>query len=74
MSELQGDYVDRVEFVIVPAEETAVRGDELEQYFLASRGHGLVAFDQAREPVVIIAGHRFGREEIEMAVAQVLEP
>ncbi len=64
----------RVDFVIVPAEETAARGDELERYFLASRGHGLVAFDQAREPVVIIAGHRFGREEIEMAVAQVLEP
>ena len=57
-----------------PGEETAEREDELERYNLASRSHGLVALDQAGEAVVTIAGHRFGRPEIELAIGQALQP
>ena len=72
MGELEGEYGDQVNLNIIPAEETKMRGDEIERYFLTSRGHGLVAFDQAGEAVVIIAGHTFGKPEIEMAIAQVV--
>ena len=74
MGELELEYGDRVDFVIVEAEETKARGDELERYLLASRRHGLVAFDAAGEVVVTIAGHQFGREEIVMAIDQIAAP
>ena len=73
MGELEREYGDRVDFVIIAAEETKQRGDELERYMLASRSHGLVAFDAAGEVVVTIAGHQFGREEIVMAIGQIAE-
>ncbi len=74
MGELRDEYAGRVEFVIVPAGETARRKAELEAFHLISRGHGLVAFDRSGEAVTTIAGHRFGRDEIVMALNQVLEP
>ena len=74
MGELELEYGNRVDFVIVEAEETKVRADELERYLLASRRHGLVAFDAAGEVVVTIAGHQFGREEIVMAIDQIAAP
>jgi hypothetical protein len=74
VSELRDEQGDAVEFVIVPASETARRQAEIEHYNLAVRKHGLVAFDASGEPVLTISGHNFGRPEIEMAVAQVAKP
>jgi hypothetical protein len=71
---LRAEYEGRVEFTIISPEETAERGAELEALHLISRGHGLVAFDQAGEAVVTIAGHNFGEDEILMAVGQVVSP
>jgi len=73
VGELETEYGEQVDFVIVDAEETKQRADELELYLLASRSHGLVAFDAAGEVVVTIAGHQFGREEILMAIGQITE-
>ena len=73
MGELETEYGNQVDFVVIDAEETKQRGDELELYLLASRSHGLVAFDAAGEVVVTIAGHQFGREEIVMAIGQITE-
>ena len=38
-------------------------------YALTARKHGLVALDAAGEPVMTIAGHQFGKPEIELALA-----
>lgn len=74
VGELRSVYGDRVDFVIVDAAETARRADEIARYNLAVRKHGLVAFDASGEPVLTIAGHTFGRPEIEMAVMQIAKP
>jgi hypothetical protein len=74
VGELRSAYAEKVDFVIVSAAETARRSDEIERYNLAVRKHGLVAFDASGEPVLTIAGHTFGKPEIEMAVAQVARP
>ncbi len=74
VGELRTVYGDKVDFVIVDATETAKRADEIARYNLAVRKHGLVAFDASGEPVLTIAGHTFGRPEIEMAVMQVAKP
>ncbi len=74
MSELTPEYEGRITFTIVSAEDTKNARDEIEAYLLAPRGHGLVAFTATGEPVVAIAGHQFGREEIEMAIQQVIAP
>ena len=71
MSELRETHGETVDFVIVPPEETAQRGAEIERYLLSARRHGLVAFETTGAPVFAIAGHSFGKAEIEMAVAQV---
>ena len=67
------EYGDRIDFVVVSADETKRRTAEIERYMLASRRHGLVAFDAAGEVVLTIAGHQFGRPEIEMALGQILQ-
>ena len=74
VGELRSVHAEKVDFVIVPASETARRADEIARYNLAVRKHGLVAFDASGEPVLTIAGHTFGRPELEMAVAQVAKP
>lgn len=74
MGELRNTYGEKVDFVIVPAAETAKRSDEIQRFNLAVRKHGLVAFDASGEPVLTIAGHTFGKPELEMAVAQVAKP
>jgi hypothetical protein len=63
---LEQEYEGRVRFEIIPAEETAARGDELKQYELGS--HGLVAFDAEGVPRARIPGHTFGRAEIAAAI------
>lgn len=74
VSELREVHGETVDFVIVSPEETAQRGAELERYLLSARRHGLVAFEQTGEPVFTIAGHNFGKPEIELALAQVTKP
>ncbi|NOT30263.1 MAG: hypothetical protein HOP15_07435 [Planctomycetes bacterium] len=71
VSELRREQGDAIDFVVVPAAETAQRKDEIERFQFGGRRHGLVAFDASGAPVVIFAGHNFGRAEIEMAVSQV---
>ena len=71
VSELREVHGDAVDFVIVPATETARRGAEIERYNLVARKHGLVAFDASGEPLLSIAGHDFARPEIEMAIQQI---
>ena len=72
VSELRAEKGDEVDFVVVPAAETAQRAAEIERFLFGGRRHGLVAFDASGQPVVIFAGHTFGRPEIELALAQVL--
>jgi hypothetical protein len=72
VSELRAEHGDQVDFVVVPAAETAKRSEEIERFLFGGRRHGLVAFDAGGSPVVILSGHTFGRPEIEMALAQVL--
>jgi len=74
VSELREVHGEKVDFVIVSPEETAQRGGEIERYLLAARKHGLVAFEKTGEPVFAIAGHAFGKPEIELAIAQVVKP
>lgn len=74
MSELREVHGETVDFVVVPPAETAQRGAEIERYLLSARKHGLVAFEKTGEPVFSIAGHTFGKPEIELALAQVTKP
>jgi hypothetical protein len=70
VSELREVHGEAVDFTIVSPEDTARRAHELERYALTARKHGLVALDAAGEPVMTIAGHQFGKAEIELALAQ----
>jgi hypothetical protein len=74
VSELRAQHGEAVDFVIISPEETAQRGAEIERYLLSARRHGLVAFAKSGEPVFAIAGHDFGKAEIELALAQVNKP
>jgi hypothetical protein len=74
VSELREEHGEAVDFVIVSPEETKTRGAEIERYLLSARRHGLVAFEVSGEPVFAIAGHNFGKAEIEVALAQVTKP
>lgn len=64
------EHGERVHFQIISGKETGSRKDELERYLLAERGHGLVAFNRSGDIVMVIAGHYFGRAELEAAIAQ----
>lgn len=72
MGELEKEYGDRVDFVLVPAEETAARFDEIEAFGFAQQRHGLVGFSPTGEPLVKLPGHDFGRPEIEAAIEELL--
>lgn len=74
VSELRTERGDAIDFVIVSGEDTAKRQDEIQRYQLSARKHGLVAFDASGEPVLTLAGHNFGRPELEMALAQIAKP
>ena len=69
MSDLRAEYEGRVVFVVVEPEQ-ALAGDDVARYDLGT--HGLVAFDGDGQVVTTIAGHDFGREEIEAVIDQVL--
>ena len=72
VGELEQEYGDRAAFVIVPAEETAQRGDEIEAFGFTALKHGLVIFDDAGDAAVKLPGHNFGRAEIEAGLREVL--
>ena len=72
MGELEGEYGDRVDFVLIPAEETARRQDEIQAFGFAELRHGLVVFTPAGEPAVKLPGHQFGKDEIVAAIDLVL--
>ena len=69
---LAPEYENRIEFVVVPAEETAQRGDEIELYGFTDLKHGLVGFTSDRDPLVKLPGHRFGEPEIREACERLL--
>ena len=72
VSELEQEYGEAVDFVIVPAEETAQAQAELEEFGFTASKHGLVAFTPEGEALVKIPGHQFGRDEIQAAIEAVL--
>jgi len=72
VGELEKDYGDRVNFVLVPAEETAARFDEIEAFGFTQQRHGLVGFSPAGDALVKLPGHNFGKEEIEQAIETLL--
>ena len=69
---LAPEYEGRIEFVVVPAEQTAQRGDEIELYGFTDLKHGLVGFTVGGDPLVKLPGHRFGEAEIRAACEQLL--
>lgn len=72
VSELRETNGATVDFTIVEPADTAARADELVRYNLTARKHGTVAFDAQGEPIVILGGHSYGKQELEMALAQIL--
>lgn len=72
MSELAPTYEGRVDFVIISAEDTAKRGDEIEAFGFTEQLHGMVGFTSEGEPLVKMPGHNFGKAEIEEAATQLL--
>ena len=65
--ELEPEYEEVITFTIVSAEDTATKGEEIEELELGS--HGLVAVAPDGEVVYTIPGHAFGKPEIEEAIA-----
>ena len=72
MGELEQDYADRVDFVIVSAEETAQRSDEIEAFGFTDLKHGLVGFDREGEAQAKMPGHQFGKPEIQAVIEDLL--
>lgn len=72
VSELKTEYAGRVEFVLIPAEETVKRFDEIEAYGFIAQKHGLVGYASDREVLVKLPGHNFGRSEIVAAIDTLL--
>lgn len=72
VGELEKEYEGRVRFELISAEETQLRGDEIEEYGFAEQLHGLVGFDSSGEAVLTIPGHSFGKEEVTAAVEELL--
>ena len=73
VGELEQEYGDRVDFVIVSAEDTKLRQDEIERFGFAEKMHGLVAFDADGEAECLLPGHNFGKEEIRAAVEAAID-
>lgn len=72
MGELKEDYEGEAEFVVVPAEETARRTEEIVAFGFEDAKHGLVVFGPDGEVAETLPGHQFGRAEIEAALQRVL--
>ena len=72
MRELEVEYADRVNFVIVSPEDTAGAPEEIEAFGFKDDGHGLVIFDGEGEVAGKLPGHNYGRAEIEAQLKTVL--
>jgi len=72
VGELETEYGDRIDFLIVPAEQTAERQDEIEAFGFTALKHGLVIFDGDGEAEVKMPGHQFGEPEIRAGIETVL--
>ena len=72
VGELRPEYEGRVDLVVISAEETARRPDEIEAFGFTELKHGLVAFSGDGEVLVKIPAHQFGRVEIVAAIDEVL--
>ena len=72
VGELATEYEGRVEFEIVPAEETNQRHDEIVAFGFEAERHGLVGFDREGEAQVTMPGHNFGKDEIAAAIESLL--
>lgn len=72
MGELEQQYGDRMRFTIVPAEQTAIRQDEIDEYGFTDLKHGLVILSPEGEAVFKLPGHTYGKAEIEAGIEQVL--
>jgi hypothetical protein len=70
--ELEPEYQDRIDFVVIEAEETALRQDEIDELGFTELKHGLVGFSGSGEAVVKLPGHQFGKPEIEQAIQALL--
>jgi hypothetical protein len=72
VGELEPEYEGRVDFVLVSAEETAARSDEIEAFGFTDAKHGLVVFTSEGDPAVKMPGHDFSKDEIVVAIELVL--
>ena len=72
MGELETEYGDRVDFVLVSAEETMQRQDEIDAFGFTEQKHGLVAFTPDGEALVKLPGHQYGEPEVRAATEAVL--
>lgn len=73
MRELEEEYGDQVDFVVLPAKETARRGDEIEMFGFTKKKHGLVVFRASGEVAATLPGHEYQKPEIEEALQTVIE-
>jgi hypothetical protein len=72
VGELALEYEGRVEFVIVPADQTARRTAEIDAYGFTDQKHGLVGFGSDGRVLVKIPGHDYGKPRVREAVETVL--
>jgi hypothetical protein len=72
VGELTPEYEGRVDFVLISAEETAGRQDEIIEYGFVDQKHGLVGFTSERVALVKMPGHNFGKPEIQEAANTLL--
>ena len=72
MRELELEYADRVNFVIVSPEDTAAAPEEIEAFGFKDDKHGLVVFDAEGNVAGKLPGHSYGRAEIEAELKTVL--
>lgn len=70
--ELEVEYADRVDFVIVSPEDTAAATEDIEAFGFQDDGHGLVVFDDEGKVAGKLPGHTYGRAEIEAQLKTVL--
>jgi hypothetical protein len=72
VGELETEYQDRVDFTIIPAEETARSQAAIDAYGFTALKHGLVVFASDGTPRVKLPGHQYGEPEIRAAIEEVL--
>jgi hypothetical protein len=72
VGELEQQYGDRIQFTIIPAEETALRNDEIVEFGFVDQRHGLVIFSSEGEAVFFLPGHTYGKPEIDAGIQEVL--